>query len=75
MPGQLPRVTAAEMLRKLGRDGWVLARQGRRHIVLRHPRKAGEVIVPRHMSQVLKPGTTRSILNQARLTADEFRKL
>jgi hypothetical protein len=32
-------------------------------------------MVPRHMPQVLKPGTTRSILRQAGLTADEFQKL
>jgi predicted RNA binding protein YcfA (HicA-like mRNA interferase family) len=41
MAGRLPRVTAAKMMRKLARDGWVLAREGARHTVLRHPTKPG----------------------------------
>jgi mRNA interferase HicA len=75
MAGRLPRVTAAEMMRKLARDGWRLSREGARHTILRHPTKPGSVAVPRHPSLLLTPGTTRAILRDAGLTYDELEKL
>ena len=62
MPGRLPRVTIAEPLRALGRDGWFEARPGGRHMILRHRTKAGRVVIPRHPSQVLPLGTLAGIL-------------
>jgi predicted RNA binding protein YcfA (HicA-like mRNA interferase family) len=41
-----------------------------------HPDKPRRrVQVPRHAGVILKPKTLRSILNQAGLTLDEFRRL
>ncbi len=75
MAGRLPRVTAAEMRRKLIRDGWVVARDTGHHTTFSHPTKPGHVQVSRHMTEVLKPKTLRSILQQAGLTAEQFQQL
>lgn len=42
---------------------------------LRHPNKSGRVIVPIHRGKDLKPGTLASILDDAGLTPEEFRRL
>ena len=65
---------AEQVLRALGRDGWYIAWQGP-HTVLRHPTKPGRVEVPRHRGTTLKLGALASILRQAGLTTDDFRRL
>jgi predicted RNA binding protein YcfA (HicA-like mRNA interferase family) len=72
--GRLPRVTADQALRALSHDGWYVARQGP-HSVLRHPSKPGRIEVPRHRGVTLKLGTLASILKQAGLDVEEFRRL
>ncbi|HET9015453.1 MAG TPA: type II toxin-antitoxin system HicA family toxin [Thermomicrobiaceae bacterium] len=66
-----PRVTVAEVLRALPRDGWE-ERGGKSHAILRHPTKPGYVTVPRHRTQTLKIKTLQAILDQAGLTTEEF---
>lgn len=72
---RLPRVTAAELLRALHRDGWEDTRQSGSHLLLRHPTKPGRVLVSRHAGKTLKPKTLQTILDDASLTADELREL
>ncbi len=72
---KLPRVTGAETVRKLERDGWAVARISGSHHHLQHPSKPGTVPVPVHAGAILPPGTLRSIIRQASLTVDEFRAL
>lgn len=72
---RLPRLTAAELLRALRRDGWEIDHQTGSHLILRHPNRSGRVTVPRPTGRTLRPGTLKSILNQAGLTADELRGL
>jgi predicted RNA binding protein YcfA (HicA-like mRNA interferase family) len=71
---KLPRATAAEVLSALARDGWYRSSQSGSHVILRHPAKPGRVPVPFHRG-TLKTGTLANILDQAALTADEFRDL
>jgi predicted RNA binding protein YcfA (HicA-like mRNA interferase family) len=71
---KLPRVTAAEVLAALARDGWYQSRQSGSHVILRHPSKPGIVPVPFHRG-TLKTGTLASILTQAGLTGDQLRHL
>jgi predicted RNA binding protein YcfA (HicA-like mRNA interferase family) len=73
--GKLPRITVAELLRALGRAGWVLKRQGHSHQILTHRERGGRVDIPRHPAQTLKPKTLQSIIDQAGLTADQLRDL
>jgi predicted RNA binding protein YcfA (HicA-like mRNA interferase family) len=71
----LPRLTGAETIRRLSRDGWFLSRVAGSHHVLRHPTKPGRVTVPVHGSTIVKPGTMGSIIRQAGLTVAEFLSL
>jgi predicted RNA binding protein YcfA (HicA-like mRNA interferase family) len=71
----LPRLTAREVLRALGRAGWEITRQSGAHARLRHPDRAEGVTVSVHASAIVKPGTLHSILRQAGLTVEEFRAL
>ena len=64
---------AREVVGKLLRAGFVEARQSGSHKVLRHP-DGRQTYVPIHPGEVAS-GTLRSILKQARLTAEEFREL
>ncbi|GAC1343061.1 MAG: type II toxin-antitoxin system HicA family toxin [Ktedonobacteraceae bacterium] len=75
MSPKLPRITAAELLRALRRDGWQQVRQSGSHVTLMHPAKLRHVTVPKHASVTLKPKTLISILEQAELTVDDLREL
>ena len=74
MSGRLPAVTARQVLRVLRRDGWIEVRQAGSHVQLQHPSKSGRVTVALHRGD-LPTGTLRSILRQAGLSWDEFRRL
>ncbi len=72
---KLPRVTAGELLRALGRAGFVVKRQGANHVILTHRERGGRVEIPRHATKTLKPKTLLSALDQAGPTADQLREL
>ncbi len=73
--GPAPRFTAAQVLRALRRDGWQEHRQSGSHLVLLHPVKRGQVIVPVHAGKIVKAGTLHSILKTAELNAEQLREL
>ncbi|MET0600311.1 MAG: type II toxin-antitoxin system HicA family toxin [Mesorhizobium sp.] len=52
----------ARVVRRLGREGWFMARSGAEHDIYRHP-SGGVVSVPRH--RTLSPGVARSIAKAA----------
>jgi predicted RNA binding protein YcfA (HicA-like mRNA interferase family) len=57
-----PETNRNKVVSRLMREGWVLARHGAGHDVLRHPAK-GVIVVPRH--RVLSPGVARAIAKTA----------
>lgn len=75
MSPRQPRITAAQVLRALARDGWWVDRQSGSHAHLRHPSKRARVTVPQHSGVILSPKTLRSICEQAGLTMDRLREL
>ena len=75
MSPKLPRVTATQLVRALHRAGWYDVEQSGSHLTLRHSQRSGKVIVPMHRGKTLKVGTVASILDDAGLTPDEFRRL
>lgn len=75
MSPKLPRVTSTQVVRALHRAGWYDEDQTGSHLSLRHPKKAGKVIVPVHKGKDLKVRTLASILEDAGVTPDEFRRL
>ncbi len=72
---KLPRVTAREVVRVLRADGWNFEASVGSHLQLRHPTKGGKVTVPVHAGDIIGPKLLKSILDQADLTADDFRRL
>jgi predicted RNA binding protein YcfA (HicA-like mRNA interferase family) len=75
MSARLPRITAADLLRALRKDGWQQVRQSGSHVHLKHPSKPGRVTVPVHAGVIIKPKTLATVLGQAGLTIDELRQL
>jgi predicted RNA binding protein YcfA (HicA-like mRNA interferase family) len=67
-----PRVTGRDLVRALGRCGWVVVVQQGSHAQLKHPDRGGRVTVPLHAGETIGPKLLRSILHQAGLTMDEF---
>ena len=67
-----PRVTGRDIVRALGRCGWVVVVQRGSHAQLKHPDRGGRVTVPLHAGETLGPKLLRAILHQAGLTMDEF---
>lgn len=70
---RLPRITPAQLMRALHRDGWFVGREGK-HTILEHATKDGILLIPRHR-QTLKPGTLTNILHSAGLSTDDLRRL
>ncbi len=75
MSSRQPRITAAQLLRALKRDGWIEHHQVGSHVQLKHPTKPGRVTVARHAGVTLNPKTLLRALEQASLTVDELRDL
>ncbi len=68
----LPLVSGEEVCRALMRAGFSRKSQKGSHVKMRHA-DGRSAVVPLHKE--LAPGTLRSILKQAALTAEEFEKL
>ncbi|HZA22567.1 MAG TPA: type II toxin-antitoxin system HicA family toxin [Dehalococcoidia bacterium] len=72
---RLPGFSAAEVIRKLRRAGFVFERQARgSHEIWRNPVTQARTIVLNHPGD-LPTGTVRAIIRQAGLTLDEFLEL
>jgi predicted RNA binding protein YcfA (HicA-like mRNA interferase family) len=61
-----------DVVRALGRVGFVIKRQSGSHMILEHP-DGRWTVVPRHAS--IKVGTMKSIIEDVGLTDKEFLKL
>jgi predicted RNA binding protein YcfA (HicA-like mRNA interferase family) len=64
---------AREVVRRLGRAGFVIRRQSGSHVVLRHP-DGRQTYVAMHPGDI-PTGTFRAILKQAGFTPDQFEQL
>ena len=54
-----------ELFRKLKNDGWIIIRQKGSHVILRHPRKPEQLVIPYHPGKEVKKGLLNAILKQA----------
>ncbi len=75
MSPRQPRITSAELLRALRRDGWEIVRQTGSHVQLKHATKPGRVTVATHANRVIDSKTLASALRQAELSLDQLRDL
>lgn len=72
---KLPRLSSAKVLKALLRSGFYTHHQTGSHANLRHEIKTHlHVVIPRH-ARDLAPKTLVSIISQAELTVEEFKKL
>lgn len=55
----------SELFRMLKRDGWLEVRQKGSHVIMQHPLKPGQLIVPNHSAKEVKKGLLTAILKQA----------
>ncbi len=62
-------------MRARHRDGWYEDHQRGSHLYLLHPTTPKRVTVSLHATKTLKPATLASILDDAGLTMEEFRRL
>ncbi|SFJ09266.1 type II toxin-antitoxin system HicA family toxin [Planctomicrobium piriforme] len=70
----LPRISGREVVKALGKIGYVADRQRGSHIILRQTEEPHRrLTVPDH-AEIAK-GTLRAIIRQAGLTVDEFKSL
>jgi predicted RNA binding protein YcfA (HicA-like mRNA interferase family) len=76
MSRRAPRITGLDVIRALLRGGWYITRQTGAHVIMHHVELPGlRVTVPNHAGRMLHPKTLSSILDQARLTVEEFQNL
>ena len=74
MSQRLPRVTADEIIQVLEKAGFALARQSGSHKIYRSS-TGKRVTVPYHKGKVLHPKVLASILKDANLSREDFKKL
>jgi len=67
---KLPDLSPQRVIRVLGRFGWAVRREGKRHTLLEHTEKRNLVTIPRHRR--LKRGTLKAILREAEISIPEF---
>ena len=72
---KMPRVTHRELIKALKRAGFVEGRQRGSHLYLWREYDKVRVIVPVHQGRDMRTGTLRSILRDAKISPDDFRKL
>jgi len=69
---KLPRLTGAEVVRRLKRLGFEEDHCKGSHVVLRHSVSARLVVVPCHAGKTLKTGTFHGILKQADVNVEQI---
>jgi predicted RNA binding protein YcfA (HicA-like mRNA interferase family) len=74
MPGSLPAVPGAKVVKALERARFTVARISGSHRVMRHP-DGRTVVVPVHAGHDIAKGTLRNILAIIGMDAEELRKL
>jgi predicted RNA binding protein YcfA (HicA-like mRNA interferase family) len=71
----LPVLTPRQLIRALGRAGFLLHHVRGSHHYFRHPAKPGVLVTVPFHNRDLKRGTLRAILRQAGITLDELGRL
>jgi len=66
----LPKLSGRSVVKAFGRAGWELARQKGSHMILVKEGSWASLLVPDHRE--IAPGTLRSLIRAAGLTAEAF---
>jgi predicted RNA binding protein YcfA (HicA-like mRNA interferase family) len=68
---RLPRLKGKELIRALGRAGFVVERTRGSHVILSHP-DGRTTTVPVHSAETIGPGLLRAILRDVELSVEEL---
>ena len=71
---KLPRVTGDKVVKALKKGGFIEIRIKGSHYYLYHEQKDRLVSVPVHVGKIIAPKTLKSILKQAEMSVEEFKK-
>lgn len=74
MTEKLPRIAAKEVIRAVEKSGFFFVRQSGSHKIYKN-KEGRRVTVPYHSGKILHPKLLKSILKDAGLTDEEFKKL
>ncbi len=74
MSEKLPRVTANEMIKIVEKLGFRFSRQSGSHKIYKND-EGKRIIIAYHSGKILHPKVVKSILADAGLSVDEFKKM
>lgn len=74
MSEKLPRVTANEMIKIVEKLGFHFSRQSGSHKIYKND-EGKRVTIPYHSGEILHPKVVKSVLVDAGLSVDEFKKM
>jgi mRNA interferase HicA len=57
----------SELFRLLKKDGWYEVRQDGSHVIMQHPEKKDQIVVPFHAGKEVKKGLLTGVLKQAKI--------
>lgn len=72
---KIPALTAKKVVKILKRIGFLEDRQKGSHLILINPKTNTRTVVPIHAGKTLKKFLVRAIINDAKLTVEEFLEL
>jgi predicted RNA binding protein YcfA (HicA-like mRNA interferase family) len=72
---KLPAVTGKELARVAQRLGFEFRRQTGSHAIYVRPSDQRRVVIPMHSGRDLKPKTLRAIIEDLRVSIEEFQKM
>ncbi len=58
---------SSELIRMLKKDGWFVVRQSGSHMIMQHPTKTGQIVMPDHGSHEVGRGLEKKIKKDAGL--------
>lgn len=71
----IPSLTAKDIIRALKKAGFVESRQKGSHLILINSQTHARTVVPVHAGSTIKKPLVRAIIDDAKLSTDEFLKL
>ena len=72
---KIPSLTAVKIIRALKKAGFAEDRQKGGHLILINPKTKARTIVPVHPGKTVRKSLVHAIVDDAKLTVDEFVKL
>lgn len=71
----LPQIKASDLIRVVKQLGFELDRQKGSHAIFYRPSDKARVVIPVHAGRDIKPKTLHGIIDNMRITPEEFKEL